>query len=57
MVAASTPKPASQPPVGVKLLLYIIAPIVLLLGVIGIFVATDGAANRTTVSRTITVTP
>jgi zinc transporter ZupT len=43
MVAASTPKPASQPPVGVKLLLYIIAPIVLLLGIIGIFVATDGA--------------
>lgn len=43
MVAASTPTPASQPPVGVKLILYIIAPIVLLLGIIGIFVATDGA--------------
>jgi zinc transporter ZupT len=41
MVAASTP--ASRPPVGARLVLYILAPIVLLLGIIGIFVATDGA--------------
>lgn len=41
MVAESVP--ASRPPVGGKLLVYILGPIVLLLGIIGLFIATDGA--------------
>ena len=41
MVATSPT--TNRSPVGAKLIFYILAPIVLLLGIIGIFVATDGA--------------
>lgn len=41
-MVATTPS-TSRSPVGARLVFYILAPIVLLLGIIGIFVATDGA--------------